>query len=728
MRCSVLPVIAGLLAIVSVRSQVAEAPPRPDPDAVASVFANTGLQHETDGFVGVGREYVVRMTADGICYTPALGRRAPRDLPWTWRLTQVGRGGHRLAVERVQPTADGQTVNYRHAVCTASHELRADGVKQSFVFDQLPAGAGDLVVRGLVDTELSAGAITPQGIAFALPEIGGVQIGAVVGIDGAGRQIAGSMRFADGVLEFVLPAAFVDSATMPLVVDPLIGTTSTLGGGNDDLVPEIAYDASTDTFLVVWQRDLSLLNQDIRAQRLSGVGALIGGTLALESSTTSATRPVVANVNMRNAFIVCWQQAGDIMARGVASATGVLSTVLTAAGTGDTETQVDLAGEDNDSIDDDVLCVWANTTTGDIESRQIAYLAGGTLSPGGLITFANPLFSTYSNPSISMHGGGAGVFLLCWESFGSLSNKTTVRGAVVTRNLATVVADFQIATHTFDARDPACDGDGDRAHWVVAFEREEAAGGDTDVYCVPVHLDGTTVVLGSEMAVDSGAGDDERDPAVCWTQDSCLVAWADEAAAGNYDTYVTSLEPLRCNTCEGRFGLDTATTTTANFPAMAWRYQSTAFDNNHTMIVWQSFVVASSTGDIAYQRFGAIDGTTTYVGPGCGVGGFLHTKCARAGNSAFRFELRGAAASGTALLVLSPTRVDLPCGSCTLVPDPWLGFVAGFTGTNATGDASWPLSLPAGVGGMQLYAQWVSTGTQCFSGLDLSNAARVSLN
>lgn len=726
MRSAVLFAVVGSTATL-LPSQVPQAN-APDIGRAAPVFASTGLAETPEGLVGVGPDYVAHFTADSVRFTPALGKVAPRDLPWTWRLRQTGRGDASHDAGPAVPTADGQVVRYRHQACTATHELRPDGVKQSFVFDELPPGDGDLVVRGLVDTELTAGAIGADGLTFTMPGIGGVRIGAVIGIDALGRRVLGAMRWQHGVLEFVLPDAFVDAATLPLVVDPLIGTSSVLGASNDDLVPDVAYDASTDTFLVVWQRDISLLNQDIRAQRLSGVGALIGSTLVLESSTTSATRPVVANVNMRNAFVVCWQQAGDIMARGVASATGTLSAVLTAAGTGDTETQVDLAGEDNDAIDDDVLCVWANTTTGDIESRQIAYLASGTLSPGGLITFANPLFSTYSNPSISMHGGGAGVFLLCWESFGSLSSKTTVRGAVVTRNLATVVPDFLVATHTFDARDPACDGDGDRAHWVVAFEREEAAGGDTDVFCLPVHLAGTTVVLGFEAAIDAGVGDDERDPAVCWLQDSCLVAAADESTAGNYDTYVTSIEPLRCTVCENRFALDTATTTTANFPAMAWRYTSSTADNNDALIVWQSFVLATSSGDIAYQRFGALDGTATNVGDGCGSGGFLHGKCARGGHTSFRFELRGANPSGTAMLVLSPVRGDLACGACTLVPDPWLGFVAGFTATNTAGDASWPLALPAGVGGIGLYAQWLSTGSQCFAGLDLSNAVRLTLN
>lgn len=697
--------------------------------ARSAVFANTGLDRDDQGeLLGVGPDYAVRFTAAEVRFTPALGKAAPHDLPLGYRLEAVGRGTASTAIGSVAPEWHDQTVRYHHGEVEATYELRAAGVKQNFVFTTLPRGDGDLIVRAGIDCALPAAAPGPHGIEFCQPGLGGVRIGSVLGIDGAGNQVQGSMRWNDGKLEFVLPDAFVDHAVLPLVLDPLLGAVVTLGGANDDLVPEVAYDASTDTYLVVWQRDLSLTNQDIRAQRLSAVGALVGGTLALESSTTvSASRPKVANVNQRNAFVVVWQQAGDIHGRGVASATGTLTSILAIATTTATESQPDLAGEDSDSADDEALCVWANGTTGDIEGNQITYTAAGTLTLGALVTFPNTLFSTWTNPCISQHGGGLGQHLLCWDSFGSLSSETNVRGCIVDRNLGIVVPAFTIASGSLDENNADCDGDGDAGHWVVAFEREEVAGGDTDVYAVPVHLAGTSGVVGTEVAIDSGVGDDERDPAVCWLQDACLVAWADEAAVGNYDTYVTSISPLRCGTCEGRFTLDTTTTATSNFPAMAWRYQANNVDNNEAMIVWQAFDIAGSTGDVGTVRFGAVDGYTRPIALGCGSGGKLAAKCPRAGNTAFRFELRGGAPSTTALLVLSPSRANLFCGPCQLVPDPWTGFVAAFVPTDAVGDTNQLLALPAGVGGIDLYAQWLGIGSLCFSGFDLSSAALVRL-
>lgn len=721
-----LPALAALCLLASTPAQrpVGASPSLP---AAAAPFANTGLGRDDAGCpVGVGPDYVVHFGAEAVRFTPALGKAAPHDLPLAYRLQAIGRGANRVAVPSAAPQPAGAGVVYRHGIVEATYELRLDGVKQGFVFADLPDGEGDLVVRAAIDTALPVGEITQDGIEFVQPGVGGVRVGAVLGIDAAGRTAAGSMRWADGALEFVLPAAFVDTAALPLVLDPLLGSVITLGGANDDLVPDVAYDPSTDSYLVVWQRDLSLLNQDIRGQRLTATGSSIGGTLALESSTTvSASRPKVANVNLRNAFVVVWQQSGDIQARGVDAATGTLTAAIAVAATTDTESQPDIAGEDSDSLDDDALCVWANTNNGDIEARQVTYTSSGTLGLGLLVSFANPLFSTLSNPSISQHGGGTGHHLICWDSYGSLSSSITVRGCIVDRNLGLVVSPFGIATGTFDVANADCDGDGDAGHWVVAYEREEAAGGDTDIVAVPVHRFGAAAVVGVEMAVAATPADDERDPAVCWLQDSCLIAYADEGASGEYDTYVNSVSPLRCTSCEGGFALDIGTARSATFPAIAWRYQRTGADNNDALVVWQSFDLATNTGDTYLRRFAGDDGFVRRVADGCGAGGEFAAKCARGGNSTFRFELRGGPPNAQAFLVLAATRLNLVCGPCVLVPDPWLGFAAGFTGTNASGDASWLLVLPPGVGGIDLYAQWLGTGSLCLSGLDLSSAALV---
>jgi hypothetical protein len=231
---------------------VAQAPDRnrqpPHLPADARIFANTGLGTDDAGrLFGTGPHYDVRFLPAEVQFTPVLGKAAPRDLPLGYRLQAIGRGHAEILVPSAMPQEDGGTVRYRHGPVDSTYELRHDGVKQSFVFSALPAGDGDLIVRAEIASELQPGAIGADGVLFELPGIGGVHVGAVVGIDATGKEVLGTMRWRGGALEFVLPDAFVDAAALPLTLDPLLGPVTTLDAGNDDLVPDVAYDAGTDT-------------------------------------------------------------------------------------------------------------------------------------------------------------------------------------------------------------------------------------------------------------------------------------------------------------------------------------------------------------------------------------------------------------------------------------------------------------------------------------------------
>ena len=102
----------------------------------------------------------------------------------------------------------------------------------------------------------------------------------------------------------------------------------------------------------------------------------------------------------------------------------------------------------------------------------------------------------------------------------------------------------------------------------------------------------------------------------------------------------------------------------------------------------------------------------------------------RTGNSAFAFRLRSAAPSAGAVLMLSSAYSGRACGTCTLVPDPWLGTAAVAPATDTVGDTAVNLAIPASsaLAGYGLYVQFAVTGTACFSGFDLSNGIFASIN
>ena len=69
--------------------------------------------------------------------------------------------------------------------------------------------------------------------------------------------------------EAKLRAPFVDEAQLPLVVDPLIGSsfeTYSPATSYVDTKPDVAYDASNDVYLAVFERVFSALDHDVHAQ------------------------------------------------------------------------------------------------------------------------------------------------------------------------------------------------------------------------------------------------------------------------------------------------------------------------------------------------------------------------------------------------------------------------------------------------------------------------------
>src|SRR5690606_38484761 len=178
---------------------------------------------------GIGPDYRATFDREGIRFVPALGRRAPRTVHLRFVPQAVGRrDGSMQTIAAAAPEIRGHDVVYRRGAVTERYELVPRGIEQSFTFSALPEGRGDLVVRGLLTTELPLAEATPDLLRFELPDVGGVIVRDVVGIDANGRRAIGHLRLGDAPaaagdmhrVELVLPAAFVDAAALPLVLDP----------------------------------------------------------------------------------------------------------------------------------------------------------------------------------------------------------------------------------------------------------------------------------------------------------------------------------------------------------------------------------------------------------------------------------------------------------------------------------------------------------------------------
>ena len=117
----------------------------------------------------------------------------------------------------------------------------------------------------------------------------------------------------------------------------LVSHDGKLVGGNfvicdhpaDNYRPAVAYNVGDDEFLVVWQDFRSSPSTDIYGRRVSSAGALLGGEIAVSSATTSEYNPDVAYMASGNTYLVVWDDWRNLSV----SKRDVYAQLVTSAGT-----------------------------------------------------------------------------------------------------------------------------------------------------------------------------------------------------------------------------------------------------------------------------------------------------------------------------------------------------------------------------------------------------------
>ncbi len=194
--------------------------------------------------------------------------------------TAITRGGRPLA-GRAAARAEGSTVVVARGAVEERLENRADGVEQRWRLAARPAGTGDLVVSVRVTGLAFAGA-TAGGLHFGAPGRGSmVRYGAATLLDAAGTPTPLAVRFTNGVIDVTVPAAALEAAAYPAVIDPVISVERAVdqppGGGpasGAQVRPSAAcLTSGPGTCLVAWQDQVVQSfggGTQIRAARVSG--------------------------------------------------------------------------------------------------------------------------------------------------------------------------------------------------------------------------------------------------------------------------------------------------------------------------------------------------------------------------------------------------------------------------------------------------------------------------
>lgn len=717
------PALLWLSALACAPAGFAQDAPRSDPPtapALPALTSNVGM-HEVDGELwAVGASYKARFDAAGVLIVPDLGAQAPRSLPLRLGPARALRAGS-SAPESSSPSAPtqrGMTAVYeRGPAFEERYEARAEGLEQSFLLRELPAGDGDLVLRFDYATELAPRA-AGAGLEFDDERGRGLAFGGVTAIDADGRSVAGRVELTGDAIELVVPSEFVANARLPLLVDPLIGGKSDVYTAATASNTDASYDATTDTFLVVFQRDWSSTDHDIYGQRVTPSGAPVGNLIQFETTVENVAEvPAVGNCNGTDRWFVAWRNIltpgsnANIVGRSCKSTTASIDALLTIAATALYEDSPDVGGESEPQYSR-VAVVW---TRDGVRAAWIELPSVGNASIASTTTLSTGINDF--NCRISNSGGYDGLYAVVFERL-SISPVVQRDVYVAFPNwLGQVVVAAQPVTSSTgaDERWPQVDGNG--ASFAVVYATWPNDSSPTrDLACRKLSFTGWTLVVGPETLVDDSNGV-VVEPLLAYTGTGYVAGWR----TSQNPIRLVGLDALDASVCELPYALSTGI---ANGGDLAPQYAAGGASDDA--------LATFSDGSIRAQALEYLTGgSVANLGGGCGTGGAASLQCAPKVGSNLRHTLTGAPPSAFAFLLLSPERADLACGSCKVAPSPYSSFVIPFLTTGA-GAASFstPIAAGASVAGLVFYEQWAvlpGAGGSCGPlGASMSNAIQVT--
>lgn len=700
-------------ALTSVIAGSAMAAP-PQSDIARAIRESFGTQLVDGHVVGGGPEYRTVVTPTTFEFTPAFGSAADRTYPWAYALTSIERADGTVlwtadsAFDASLPSVDGARASIaRGSNVVEIYDHRVDGVEQSFALAARPAGSGDLVVRGRISTDLSMppSGRFDDGVEFTAQGLGAIRLGRVLGVDANGVQVPGSIRIEGTMLEYALPASFVDGAAYPMVLDPVIATATSVASGFDEEDADAAFEASFNTWCVVWRRVFSNGDSDVRAQRIDTNGNFVGSLLLVDSSSgVGAITPRVANVTRNEDFVVVWGETSGflnsvIKARVIKATTGAMSSKLDVGPTTGLNIECDVSGEYLE-LYSHATVVWRQYDTAASQWQIVAARIGlpDAAPPLAFGQFVVASGFEDSQPSISQTGGQFGLSMVAWKR--TFTDDTVeIRGAIVSR--AGVVVDPFIAVTNSTGIENAPSVDGDGHNFAVAYETQAVAGAPSDVFVqrVSVVPGGQWAPVGSVFAIGLISPDALKQPSVAWMGGSVVGAYRQQVGT-HFESRLFAYDP---------FALQTFESTVANPIAQAGVHDesvrvSWGADDYAVAVVEREAV--AGTGSVLAYRHVSVDGIQQSLGNNCG--GRAYAMGAKVGNPNFRLQLTAADPLAPTYLILSASAVNVPCGACTLVANPSQGLLLALGNTDVNGEFAWVTGIPNNPAyvGLPFITQW----------------------
>jgi hypothetical protein len=733
MRLSQYSLILGLVGALALPGTAQRQGRAPDRAAVATRTV-AGVSDFGGGVAAVAQRYRAEFGERSVTFRPALGKQAPRAHTWCTTTTAITRGDTLvLDAAAAQPghTHDRTSATLHWPVVAEKYAAQPDGLKQSFVFAEPPRGHGDLEVHLAIDTTLVR---APGAFVWHAENGPAVTLGDVVGIDARGARCRGELRPTTTGVTLVLPADFVDHATYPLELDPLIGAPFQALAGVDADFPDVAYDAYSDTFCVVW-------TQYFANGTVGVVGSVFDADTWVFGYAFGVNQPGdedsvrVTNIAGTGLFVMVWvnhrQNGNSISGLAFEPTQAQATTVFTIDGPGPLGMPV-LSGEAT-LFDDDCLVVWRDDSFGLLGcsvaiAQNLQVSATPILQLGGINAV---------EPAISKQGGNPGLHLVTWiDRPPGLPGR--VRAQVVDHDMNLVGAGVFVQNVPQDCGFPAVDGDGFK--FLVGWEEQEAVNPSaTDVRgrIVTVSQAGVTSIGG---VLDLAVYPNDLDFAVDVARLGDKFGIAYMGAVGTLPFHDDAWFRVVSGTgalIGPELRLDVTPGTQYRYehgPRLIGRCAGDAQLNvDDGLCVFADQNAQTYDSDVGLQPIEAMGpgGSIVDLGGGCGPGGLASSLGPAAlGNSALALELFGAQPLAVPFVLLGLAGPTLGCGVCTVIQPLSVSFVP-----NTAGSATFPFAIPgtASLVGFAFDFQYVSfnvlyVGCPAVPGVAASNVVRVTLD
>ncbi|MCU0863914.1 MAG: hypothetical protein MUC36_08990 [Planctomycetes bacterium] len=449
----------------------------------------------------LGANYKASFAADRWTFVPQPAADAPAASPLRFGLQQVTVGGEPLSFATAAAVSrSGNRVTLDRGSVLEAIDLSLPQVEQSFLFASLPQ-RGELSVTMAVETVLHS---SRHGAGIRFHDAwNDVTYSGAVAIDADGDRIDAVTELIDGGIRIRVPQSFVATATLPLVIDPVIAQTIVQTGAIDVGNADIVYAPSVDEWHVSYNQFFANGDWDCYTQRLSAAFVPVGTRAVIDFTAANIFRPKIAHLRGSNvSLVVAENRLTPIKVIGrIVDNAGVLTTgQFDIASVGVDSSFPDVGGDPFGLSPAYFTVVWDHAFTAndhDVYGRQVTAL-GALRGTGPTIIQGNSI--DQRNPSISKSCGVPGTpsersYVVYQQLAGS---QWDIHGAMLTFDgliipvggANTFPIDTSVGSQTWPQVSAPARPDSNGGRLALVVYTDESIGGG-DIYMASVDTNGT---------------------------------------------------------------------------------------------------------------------------------------------------------------------------------------------------------------------------------------------